>query len=140
MIRLLISSLSWRERKRFQDASGHGLDEGHSIRHNRLPLGVVPRRLATSLSVSHGGVAPNVVDEVKLSQLWEESSVGDVRSHGCSALDALGPVVGPVVHRPRQELVRSDVINIAARSFVWRRPERKCFFKFFMFSSYSDQA
>ena len=67
----------------------------------------MPRGLPASLPVRHGLVAPDVVDGVELPQLGEQPRVRDVRPHVGPELDALGPVVAPVVHGARLQRIRS---------------------------------
>lgn len=43
---------------------------------------------------------PDMVDFVESSDVGEEPTVGDIRSHGLAVFDALCPVVGPVTHAP----------------------------------------
>ena len=63
----------------------------------------MPGGLPAALPVRHGLVTPDVVDGVQLPQLGEQARVRDVGPHIRPELDALGPIVTPVIHRARPQ-------------------------------------
>ena len=75
-------------------------------------------------------ILPDMIDGMKSSKLREKSSVGNIITYIFPAIDALGPVVSPIVHTSRFESVRPHIINVSARPFIGHGPIRKGFHKF----------
>jgi len=70
-----------------------------------------------------------VVDCVKLSELGEKTTVGNILSDAAPELDSLAPVVAPVVQAARLKAVRPDVINIGPLSNIRAWPKHEGFCK-----------
>lgn len=117
--------LGWTELKGFKNGGGHGVHQGHCVSHNVIPLRVMPCCFAALFSVCHGLVAPDVIDSVKLSQLCEKATVGNILSDAAPELDPLAPVVAPVIEAARLKAVRPDVINTGPFPGIRAWPEHE---------------
>lgn len=66
-----------------------------------------------------------MVDSVQSAKLGEEASIWNIFADILPAVDALGPVISPIVHAARLNAITSNIVDVVASSPVGDRPVRK---------------